>query len=48
MDEFPKDYVPTIFENYDAEVSLDGKKIRLGLWDTGGQDEYERLRPLSY
>jgi Ras-related C3 botulinum toxin substrate 1 len=27
---------------------LDGKPINLGLWDTGGGEDYARLRPLSY
>jgi len=48
LGEFPKEYQPTIFENYVAEIRLDGKAVHLGLWDTAGQEEYERLRPLSY
>ncbi|KAJ5242689.1 GTP-binding protein rhoC [Penicillium citrinum] len=47
---FPEKYVPTVFENYITQTThrLSGKTVELALWDTAGQEEYDRLRPLSY
>jgi len=45
---FPEDYIPTVFDNYVVNLTAGQDTIELGLWDTAGQEEYDRLRPLSY
>ncbi|KAL9042932.1 MAG: hypothetical protein Q9214_003646 [Letrouitia sp. 1 TL-2023] len=52
---FPTVYEPTVFgndacksENYVHDIFVDGVHIELSLWDTAGQEEFDRLRSLSY
>lgn len=49
-DKFPPKYVPTVFENHTKQMKRekDGSNVILQLWDTAGQEDYDRLRPLSY
>lgn len=46
--EFPSEYVPTIFDNFAGTLCVDGQEFDMTLWDTAGQEDYERIRPLSY
>ena len=45
---FDDRYVPTVFQNFCSEIEVNGKLHELTLWDTAGQEEFDRLRPLSY
>ncbi len=47
-DKFNLDYIPTIFDTYESTIKKGSNTVKLELWDTAGQDEYKKLRSLSY
>ncbi|KAG7272423.1 hypothetical protein CRUP_013177 [Coryphaenoides rupestris] len=45
---FPEKYAPSVFEKHVTTITHGGRNITLNIIDTAGQDDYDRLRPLSY
>uniref|UniRef100_A0A8C0B0G1 Ras homolog family member F, filopodia associated n=1 Tax=Buteo japonicus TaxID=224669 RepID=A0A8C0B0G1_9AVES len=43
-----RQYAPSVFEKYTTSVTVGKKEVTLNLYDTAGQEDYDRLRPLSY
>ncbi|XP_055549937.1 uncharacterized protein LOC129732761 [Wyeomyia smithii] len=48
QDRFIPEYVPTAFDKYNVDVSVDGRPICVTLCDTAGQDALDPLRQLCY
>nr|XP_006822124.1 PREDICTED: cell division control protein 42 homolog [Saccoglossus kowalevskii] len=46
--EWPPKYIPTLFEYHAVKMEVDGVTYSLTLWDTTGEEEFGRLRPISY
>ena len=48
-DYYDKDcFIPTVFDNYSSNVTFEDMTINLQLWSTQRQENYKKLRPLSY
>jgi hypothetical protein len=45
---FPGEYMPYCYDGGANNVIWRNVPVSLGLWDTAGQSDYDRLRPLSY
>ncbi|XP_077292878.1 cdc42 homolog [Arctopsyche grandis] len=45
---FPEEYIPTMCDSYVTMVLIGGEPHDFSLFDTAGQEEYDRLRPLNY
>nr|KAG5705072.1 hypothetical protein BaRGS_018802 [Batillaria attramentaria] len=48
QDEFYTRYIPTVFEVQTKKVPYKGQEVELVMYDTAGQEDYDRLRPFSY
>jgi len=46
--EYKETYVPTIFDNKIVGIQYKQTWINLGVFDTAGQEEYDKLRPMAY
>eukprot|EP01080_Neovahlkampfia_damariscottae_P002498 gene2498-3204_t len=46
--EFPESYVPTVVDNFTISLKIDGKDENVNIWDTAGQETFDKIRLLSY
>lgn len=46
---FPDAYIPTVFDNYTCTIDdEDHEQYPITVWDTAGQEEFDKLRLLTY
>ena len=45
---FPQNYVPTVFDNYSANIMIEEEPINLNLWDTAGDYDSGKLITLAF
>ncbi|XP_004578225.1 rho-related GTP-binding protein RhoV [Ochotona princeps] len=45
---YPARYRPTALDTFSVQVLVDGSPVRIELWDTAGQEDFDRLRSLCY
>jgi small GTP-binding protein len=45
---FPAEYIPAVFDDWEAEIVIQEQQVKISLWDTVGQQQYARIRALSY
>ena len=48
MDVFPSNYIPTVFDAHTGKAKYDGKEVGIKIFDTAGQQDLARLRPVCY
>ena len=45
---FPRVSEATVFDIYPTDIEFGGVQINMNIWDTGGLDEFDNLRKLTY
>ena len=46
---FPGEYIPSVgYDHWIERKTVDGTEVNFAMWDTIGQEDYDRLRPVAY
>ncbi|XP_033099801.1 cell division control protein 42 homolog [Anneissia japonica] len=46
--EFPSTNIPTVYENHELTVMNSGEEYNIKVYEAGGTEDYDRLRPMGY